>query len=109
MNHPQSPEMKMELKTITPEWAAKTLAEKNTRNRPISRPHVEALANEIRRGAWQVNGDTIKLSPDGQLIDGQHRLAAVVKAGVSIQSFVVEGISFDVFHTIDTRLKRRIA
>jgi hypothetical protein len=109
MNHPQSSEIKMELKTITPEWAAQILAHNNTRNRAMSRAHVEMLANEIRRGAWDFTGDTIKLSPDGQLIDGQHRLAAVVKAGVSIQTLVVEGVSFDVVATIDTRLKRRRA
>jgi hypothetical protein len=101
--------MKVELKTITPEWAAQILAHNNTRNRAMSRAHVEKLANEMRRGAWKINGETIKLSPDGQLIDGQHRLAAAVKTGVSIQTLVVEGVSFDVIATIDTRLKRRRA
>jgi hypothetical protein len=97
--------MKAELKTITPEWAAEILAEKNIGNRPMSRLHVDALAKEIKRGSWKVNGDTICIN-DRRLIDGQHRLAAVVKAGMCIQSFVIEGIPCDVFDTKDVGKRR---
>lgn len=97
--------MKAELKTITPEWASEILAEKNAGNRPMNRIHVETLAKEMRRGKWKVNGDTICLNGD-RLIDGQHRLAAVVMSGMPIQSFVVEGLPSDVFDTIDVGKRR---
>ena len=97
--------MKAELKTITPDWASEILETKNTRNRPLNARHVERLSKEIRNGNWKVNGDTICLNGD-RLIDGQHRLAAVVATGISISSFVIEGIPSDVFDTKDVGRKR---
>jgi hypothetical protein len=97
--------MKAELKTITPEWAKKTLNEKNAGNRAMNRLHVESLAKEMKCGRWKVNGDTICLNGT-RLIDGQHRLAAVVASGVTIQSFVIEGLPSDVFDTKDVGKRR---
>ena len=97
--------MKAELKTITPEWAKKILNEKNTGNRPLSRLHVDTLAREISKGRWKVNGDTICLNGD-MLIDGQHRLAAVVQSGVAIQAFVIDNLPSDVFDTKDIGKRR---
>jgi hypothetical protein len=97
--------MNAELKTITPEWAKKILNEKNTGNRAMSRLHVDTLAKEISKGRWKVNGDTICLNGN-RLIDGQHRLAAVVQSGISIQSFVIEGLPSDVFDTKDIGKRR---
>ena len=97
--------MKANLMTITPEWAQKILNEKNAGNRPMNRIHVESLAKEMKRGAWKVNGDTICMNED-RLIDGQHRLAAIALSGVSIQTFVVEGLASDVFDTKDVGKRR---
>lgn len=97
--------MKAELKTITPEWAEKILAEKNAGNRTMNRIHVEALAREMKRGKWKVNGDTLCMNGT-RLIDGQHRLAAVVLSGMTIQSFVIEGLPSDVFDTKDVGKRR---
>lgn len=97
--------MKTEIKNITPEWASKILAEKNAGNRPINRVHVESLAKEMLRGKWKLNGDTICLN-DERLIDGQHRLSAVALSGVTIQAFVIYGLSSDVFDTKDVGKKR---
>lgn len=97
--------MKAELRTITPAWAAKTLKDKNTDNRAMNIKHVAKLADEIKSGRWKVNGDTICINDD-RLIDGQHRLAAVVQTGITIQSFVIEGIPSDVFDTKDVGKRR---
>jgi len=97
--------MKANLMTITPEWAEKTLADKNAGNRPMNKRHVESLAKEMKKGNWKVNGDTICMNGT-KLIDGQHRLAAVVLSEVTIQSFVVEGLSSDVFDTKDVGKRR---
>jgi hypothetical protein len=100
--------MKATLMTITPELAKSILDTKNKHNRPMNRHHVKALANEMTRGTWKVNGDTICLNGD-RLIDGQHRLAAVIQSGVTIESFVIEGLPSDVFDTKDTGKRRSAA
>lgn len=97
--------IKAELMTITPVWAARMLETKNIGNRSMKLSHVDSLAREITAGRWKVNGDTICFNGD-RLIDGQHRLAAIVKAGVAVQSLVVEGVASDVFETKDTGVRR---
>lgn len=96
--------MKAEIMTITPEMAAKML-EGNVKNRPLSQSRVEHIAKSIQRGEWECNGETIILNGT-RLLDGQHRLAGCVFAGVPITSFVVQGAEDKVFHTIDSGVSR---
>lgn len=77
--------------TITPEMAQEWL-NRNFNNRRIQDHRVSVIANDIKNGKWAITGDTIKLSKNGELIDGQHRLAAIVKAGISVSAFVATGI-----------------
>lgn len=91
--------MKTTVVTITPELA-KTWLELNSSNRPLNRRHVLRLAKDMTQGRWKFNGDTICLNAD-KLIDGQHRLQAIVESGVPCQTLVVEGLPFDVFDTKD--------
>jgi hypothetical protein len=96
--------MNAKLERITPETAAQML-QLNTENRPVVAKHVAFLAREIISGRWQVNGDTICFSDD-RLVDGQHRLMAIVKSGVPVQTFVIRGVSSQCFATKDTGKKR---
>jgi hypothetical protein len=100
--------MKAELKTITPAWASMILEQRNANNRALSIPHVENLTREIKSGRWKVNGDTICLNGD-RLIDGQHRLTAVIEANMSIQCWVIDGLPSDVFDTKDIGKRRTAA
>ena len=90
--------------TIGPDLARYYLA-KNKKNRLFNAKHVHFLANEIRTGNWKLNGDTIVLN-DERLIDGQHRLMAVLMADLPITTLLVTGVSSDVFDTIDIGKKR---
>lgn len=90
-----------EVITITPNDATAWLR-CNRNNRPVRKRHVEFLANEIIAGNWQVNGQAIVIAEDEQVLDGQHRLFAIIEAGKSIQSLVVYGITPEAFRTIDT-------
>lgn len=98
----------IEIETITPEIAQVWL-EKNTNNRAIRQMVVDRYADEMRSGAWKLNAETIKFSRDGTLLDGQHRLWAVVESKVTIQSFVARGISADALQTIDSGIARRLS
>lgn len=99
--------MNVQLKTITPIDAERMLR-LNTGNRPVNQSHVAMLAREMERGQWKVNGDTICLN-GSRLIDGQHRLLAVVKSGQEIQTLVVEGVDSNVFDTKDVGRRRSAA
>jgi hypothetical protein len=106
-----TPAVSAKLMTITPAIAAKLL-ENNSKNRPLSQTLISRLAKEMKEGRWKVNGDMIRLTGfngKGSVIDGQHRLNAVIKSGVSIQSWIMGGLSEDVFNTIDCGKNRSAA
>lgn len=94
---------------VTPEIASRWL-EQNPHNRKKSAKHVAYLVREIKEGRYRQNGETIKRSATGNLLDGQHRLEAIKTSGVSLELFVVEGLDDSVFSTIDTgRMARTTA
>jgi hypothetical protein len=90
---------------VTPELAREWL-DLNTRNRNIRSRHVERLAGAILRDEWIENGDSIKRAVDGTLLDGQHRLYAVLKADLPILTLVVEGLDARSQTTVDTGIPR---
>lgn len=97
--------VEVSVQTITPE-DAKTLLLTNVNNRNLSRRRVEQYANDIKRGSWKLTGDTIKLAKNPKtgeirLIDGQHRLHAIVAANMPIQTVVATGLQEDAFSVID--------
>ncbi len=92
--------------TITPEDAAQLL-EANGSNRPLNEQHVKRIARQIMDGKWRYNGDTIKISSTNDILDGQHRLWAIIEAKQAVETIVVKGIEPDAFATIDTLRKPR--
>lgn len=94
-----------EVVKITPEVATKMLAN-NIKNRNVSRRSVERLVYTLKSGQWRLNGETVKVSDIGRLIDGQHRLTAVQQSGVTCDMLVVTGIQEDSVDTIDVGRKR---
>ena len=93
------------LTTVTPQMASDWLASAHP-NRPISRRRVRTIARAITAGLWQVNGQTIVLCPEFRLLDGRHRLSAIVEARRSVQTLVAFGIEPTCFKTMDQGGKR---
>lgn len=102
----KQPEIHYILETISPQ-RARELLEMNVFNRPLNRSHVQFLVRCLRNGEWKVNGDPVRISPGKVLLDGQHRLTAVIESGITIQSFVAYNVPQDVFDTIDSGIKVR--
>ncbi len=89
---------------------ARQYLEQNTEGQRRLRPaHVDFLAREMREERWKYNGDSIRFDENDKLIDGQHRLSAVVLSGKSIRFLVARGIDPEAFTTIDTGRKIRNA
>lgn len=85
---------------------AERILERNNLNRPLRAGRVERYARDMKAGDWRSNGETIKITGDGDLLDGQHRLFAVIEADMTVEMLVVEGLSRDVMPTIDTGAPR---
>ena len=95
----------MEKVTITPSMAEKLL-EGNTNNRNVSDVQVSKYAKDMEAGNWQFNGETIKISTSGRLIDGQHRLLACIKAATPFETAYIDDLEEDVISSIDIGKKR---
>jgi hypothetical protein len=93
---------------ITPELAVLMLA-RNTGNRKISKLAVTTLAEAIKRGEWIETHASIAFDRNGSLLDGQHRLSAVIEAGLPICIDVSFGIDPSSFDRIDTGKPRSTA
>lgn len=92
---------------ITPAIAAQVLEEsKEIQNRNVADTHVEWLVAQMRAGKWALNGEAIIFDDENQLLDGQHRLWAIVNSGVTIESLVTRGVDRKSFATIDTGTAR---
>lgn len=78
-------------------------------NRRLNKERVARLADAIRRGEWQMNGESIKFDTAGKLLDGQHRLAAIVEANIPVPMLVVRNLPRQVFHTIDIGQRRSLS
>ena len=79
----------------------------NTRNRPLNKLHAEQFRDAMSDGDWWMNGETIIFSICGALLNGQHRLWAIMSSGVEVDLMVVRGIDPDAFRTIDGVRSRR--
>ncbi len=94
-------EIVAEVMTIRPEDATSWLR-CNKSNRPLRKGHVHFLAQQMLANQWQVNGQAIVIADNEEVLDGQHRLFAIIEAGIPIKSLVVYGISAEAFKTMDT-------
>lgn len=79
------------VETISPATAAAWL-EHNTHNRTLDPRTVAVYARDMAAGRWHFTGEAVKWSTGGVLLDGQHRLAAVVESGVPVKMVVVRGL-----------------
>lgn len=90
------------VETITPAVAEEFLAI-NINNRHVDQRTVDDYATQMKKGLWTLNGEPIIISSNNTILDGQHRLLAVVKSNTTIQSLVVWGVDGNIaFATIDT-------
>ena len=95
---------------ITPEIAAEMLA-KNKRNyRKLSKTKVEVLARELRANEWLSTTQGVGFDTDDKLIDGQHRLSAIVATNITVPSMLVcYGLTPKAKYKIDVGNKRTFA
>lgn len=91
---------------VTPSQAKWILRNFNKGNRRINKSHVVALKKDMESGSWFLDSHYIGFSPDGILVDGQHRLKALSEAGVE---HIILKFDFNVERHIsmDTGLPRK--
>lgn len=78
------------------------------KNRNVSWSHVRKLAQMMSNGRWVFNGQAVIFSETGELLDGQHRLQAIIMSGVEIPMQITYGVSdHRAFGTYDVTIRKR--
>lgn len=96
-----------EITVVTPAMATKWLAT-NERNRSLSDTTVKAYAADMLAGAWRITHQGIGFDVDGKMIDGQHRLHAVIKANIPVTMLVTYNLPRDAQYVIDAPRLRSV-
>ena len=99
------------VETITPIRAQEILEIANNNNRPLDRTQVTKLKKNILANGWLNDGCPLVFNEDGELLEGQHRLSALVELGnegyeLAPQMVVINGVAdicFDKMHNAKPR------
>ncbi len=89
---------------VTPDVATEWLETRGD-NRKVMQSVVDTYAGDMKEGRWIFNGAPIQFDEDGKLLNGQHRLWAVIESGATIEAVVQWGIPRSAQATIDNGAK----
>lgn len=90
---------------LTPELA-QILLLSNKGNRRVNAANLGAIMRDMAQGRWQPNGETVIISKEGQLNDGQHRCFGALITGACVETAVAFGVERESIATVDIGRKR---
>jgi hypothetical protein len=76
--------MRTEVREINP-TIAKEMLKRNFNNRKLNETHIRNLSNQMKLNNWLFDGTPLKFDKYGRLLDGQHRLNAVIESNKQIK------------------------
>jgi len=92
---------------VSPALAHSYLA-KSAGNRQLNSDYVLSLAVAMESGKWDADASEIVFDEDGAMVDGHHRLHAIVAYGKPVRLLVKRGVSKSARGVIDTGRTRTI-
>lgn len=108
LDHPVNDGMQIEHVYVTPGIARQMLA-RNENNRNLRPNTVATYARDMQKGNWRPTAETIKFDWHGRLIDGQHRLHAVIAADVSVGLTIARNLDPEAQTVLDMGARRTAA
>lgn len=95
-----------ELKRITPALAAEFLTKNVAHNRRLKLAKIAAFARDMKNGKWRLTHQAIAFDWNGELVDGQNRLSAIVKSKTTVDMWVYHGLDPEDFTVLDSGTAR---
>lgn len=107
LTEPSLPGIEITLELMTPELAEHYLAKRPTaqskiKQRSESSKTVDRYTGDMLAGEWPFTGDPARFNTLGEMIDGQHRLMAIIRSGIAQWMIVVRGLEPETFVVLDT-------
>ncbi len=92
---------------VTPDIACNWL-ERNTKNRRLRDTDVRKYAADMKAGRWKSGGNIIKFDVDGNIVNGQHVLWAVIESACTVPMYVLSGLDPSVVLVEDDHARRTL-
>ncbi len=102
------PHVKAGVVFITPQQAGELLSSNTENQRRISSRNLRKIENDMAQGRFKLNGESIIVSVNGRVLNGQHRLYACVNSKVGFWTVLVQGVEDETFSVIDSGKSRSI-
>lgn len=96
----------IELVTVTPEMASEWL-KRNEHNRNKKPKQLAKITRSMDLGEFRFAGDPIRFDKKQRLIDGQHRLTAIVRSGEAQPLLVMSGFDEEIQMHVDQNSVRQ--
>ena len=80
---------------------AEYLLNKNDGNRPVNNGNIDKMVKDMLLNQWNYDGSPISFDKYGRLLNGQHRLKAIIKSGKTFPFKVTTGHQPEIFATMD--------
>ncbi len=109
MARPAKPKTEYNLMYVTPDLAENWLAEANQGNRNLRPRRVESLARDMRNNVWSHTHEGLAFDENGRLVDGQHRLSAIVSSDRAQWLWVCNKLEVDAALYLDDGARRSLA
>lgn len=99
--------MRVSIRKVTPSIAQTWLDSNEEKQRHLIPAKLSQFVKDMSEGRWHENGESIIFNIKGGLMDGQHRLHAIVKTGITLhECCVVTDVNPNAFISIDTGANR---
>src|SRR5215831_3104475 len=107
---PKPPSIDTNWVLVTPEMATKWLENsKEIKNRRISESTVQKWASDMAEGRWKPNPQVMMLDANDGVLDGQHRLWAIIESNTSQWMNVSRQVPSDIIDVADSGNARTTA
>lgn len=91
---------------VCPDVARDWLKSNHPNNRALSKSRVRAYAADMVAGQWHLSDQPISFDEEGRLVNGQHRLEAVILSRKEVNFLVVRGVAKEAMLVIDSGKRR---
>jgi len=105
---PMAPKPTISFVTVTPDVAKRWL-KGNTVNRNVRVAKVNQYASDMLAGRWTHSESMICFTSDGKMVNGQHRLLAVIQSNCAITFAVQRNVPIEAMANMDTGAARIVS
>lgn len=94
---------------VTPEMAAEFLQNNRSNRKNVRWAQVLKYAAMMKSGTWGDGDSALCFSPEGEMLNGQHRCFAIIEAGVSVMMLVQRNVPVSAILNMDAGVPRNFA